>query len=404
MIEVDSGSFLTVVSVAAIAALVAGLTARRLPLPGVVLEIVLGIIVGPQLLGLADADSFLDFFSSLGLGFLFFFAGYEIDFDRIRGRPLELALAGWVISLALAYGIGGLLSLSGVVESLIFTGSAMATTAIGTLIPILTDAGELHTRFGSLLLAAGAVGEFGPILLITLVFSSQGAASNAAILIAFVAVAVVAALLAVRGVGRGYAFLERSLETSGQLAIRFAVVTVFALGALAAELGLDLLLGGFVAGVIVRQALKGREVPKFESKLTAVGYGFFIPFFFVVSGVEFNLDALTSDPVEALKVPLFLVLFLVVRGVPALFLYRRDLGLRDRTALALFTATELPLVVAITSIAVADGHMRSSTAASLVAAAILSTMIFPLVALRLRGDRVEAAGAPPAAATGPAAA
>jgi Kef-type K+ transport system membrane component KefB len=271
----------------------------------------------------------------------------------------------------------------------------MATTAIGTLIPILTDAGEMHTRFGSLLLAAGAVGEFGPILLITLVFSSEGAASNAAILIAFVAIAVVAAILAVRGVGRGFAFLERSLENSGQLAIRFAVVTVFALGALATQLGLDLLLGGFVAGVIVRQALKGREVPKFESKLTAVGYGFFIPFFFVVSGVEFNLDALTSDPVQALKVPLFLLLFLAVRGGPALFLYRRDLGVRDRAALALFTATELPLVVAITTIAVNDGHMRSSTAASLVAAAILSTMIFPLVALRLRGDRVEAAGAPP---------
>jgi Kef-type K+ transport system membrane component KefB len=396
MIDVDTGSFLTVVTVAALAALIAGLAARRLPLPGVVIEIVLGIVVGPQVLGLAQTDDFLNFFSSLGLGMLFFFAGYEIDFERIAGRPLALAVAGWLISLALAYALGGLLAAAGIVLSLIFTGSAMATTAIGTLIPILSDAGEMHTRFGSLLLAAGAVGEFGPILLITLVFSTKGAASNAAILIAFVAIAVIAALLAVRGVGRGYAFLERSLETSGQLAIRVAVVTVFALGALASELGLDLLLGGFVAGVIVRMALRGREVPLFESKLTAVAYGFFIPFFFVVSGVEFNLDALTSDPVEALKVPLFLALFLVVRAGPALLLYRRDLGRRDRVAFGLFCATELPLVVAITTIAVHEGHMRSSTAASLVGAAILSTMIFPLLALRLRGRRVEAAGAPAA--------
>ena len=159
----------------------------------------------------------------------FFFAGYEIDFERIRGTPLRLAALGWVLSLALAYSLGGLLALAGVVLSLVFTGSAMATTAIGALIPILSDAGELRTRFGTFLLAAGAMGEFGPILLITLVFSTKGALANAAILVAFVVVAVIAAVAGVRGVGRGWALLERTLETSGQLAIRLAVVTVFAL-------------------------------------------------------------------------------------------------------------------------------------------------------------------------------
>jgi Kef-type K+ transport system membrane component KefB len=315
---------------------------------------------------------------------LFFFAGYEIDFDRIRGSPLRLAALGWVMSLVLAYSLGGLLELSGLVLSLLFTGSAMATTAIGTLIPILSDAGELRTRFGTFLLAAGAMGEFGPILLITLVFSTKSAASNAAILLAFILIAVLGAVVAVRGVGRGWALIERTLETSGQLAIRVAVVTVFALGALAASLGLDLLLGGFVAGVIVRLALKGREVAVFESKLTAVGYGFFIPFFFVVSGIQFDLSALTEDPIRLLELPLFLALFLVVRGAPALLLYRRVLDARERAALAFFSSTELPLVVAITTIAIDQGHMRASTAASLIGAAILSTTISPLVALRLR--------------------
>jgi Kef-type K+ transport system membrane component KefB len=387
MIEVDSGSFLTVVVVAALAAFVAGLMSTRLPLPVVVLEIVFGIVVGPDLLGLAESDEFLAFFSNLGLGMLFFFAGYEIDFERIRGSPLRLAALGWGFSLVLAYGLGGLLELSGLVLSLLFTGSALATTAIGTLIPILSDAGELRTRFGTYLLAAGAMGEFGPILLVTLVFSTKGAAENAVILLAFVVVAVAAAVFAVRGVGRGWELLERTLETSGQLAIRIAVVTVFALGALAASLGLDLLLGGFVAGVIARIALKGREVQVFESKLTAVGYGFFIPFFFVVSGIEFDLDALTDTPLRLLELALFLGLFLVVRGGPALVLYRNVLDLRDRSALAVFSATELPLVVAITTIAVEEGHMRSSTAASLVGAGILSTAILPLVGLRLRAGR-----------------
>jgi Kef-type K+ transport system membrane component KefB len=301
-----------------------------------------------------------------------------------------------VLSLVIAYALGGLLAAAGVVLSLLYTGSAMATTAIGTLIPILSDAGELRTRFGTYLLGAGAMGEFGPILLITLVFSTKGTLSNALILLLFVAIAVVTAVVAVRSAGRGWDLLERSLETSGQFAIRVAVVLVFALAALASELGLDLLLGGFVAGVIVRLALQGREVALFESKLTAVGYGFLIPFFFITSGLKFELDALTEDPIQLLKLPLFLALFFVVRGLPALLLYRRVLDGRDRRALAFFSSTELPLVVAITTIAVEQGHMRSSTAASLVGAAILSTMIFPLVGLKLREGRagIEAEPSP----------
>ena len=384
MVDVDAGSFLVIVTVAAVAALIAGVVQPRLAIPVVVIELVLGIIVGPEVLELAEPDEFIEFFSSLGLGMLFFFAGYEIDFDRIRGMPLRLAILGWVISLALAYAIGGVLALTGLVLSLLYTGSAMATTAIGTLIPILSDAGELRTRFGTFLLAAGALGEFGPILLITLVFSTQGALSSSLILVLFVGIAVATALVAVRGATVGWPLLERSLETSGQFAIRLAVVMVFALAALASELGLDLLLGGFVAGIIVRQALKGREVERLESKLTAVGYGFLIPFFFVTSGLKFDMSALTEDPIRFLELPLFLVLFLAVRGIPALVLYRNVLDGRDRRALAFFSSTQLPLVVAITTIAIEQGHMRASTAASLVGAAILSTALFPLIGLKLR--------------------
>jgi Kef-type K+ transport system membrane component KefB len=273
------------------------------------------------------------------------------------------------------------------VLSLLYTGSAMATTAIGTLIPILSDAGEMRTRFGTYLLGAGAVGEFGPILLITLALSAESTVHNAVILVAFIALAVGAAVFAIRSVPAGWSVIERTLESSSQLAVRLAVLLIFALVALAQDLGLDLLLGGFAAGIIVRQALQGREVGAFESKLTAIGYGFLIPFFFITSGIAFNLDALTSSASGMLKLPLFLALFLVVRGVPALVLYRSVLDARDRVALGFFSATQLPLVVAITTIAVDAGEMRSSTAAALVGAAILSTLIFPLVGLRLRRGR-----------------
>ena len=391
--DVDTQSFMAIVVVAALAAAIVGIGGKRVIVPVVVLELVLGIVIGPDVLGIAQGDDFIDFFSSLGLGMLFFFAGYEIDFARIRGGPLKLAVLGWAISLALAYAIGGLLAAAGVVVSLLFVGSATATTAIGTLIPILTDANELRTRFGTYLLAAGAVGEFGPILLITLFFSSGNPFSEALLLVAFVAIASVAAVLAVRGVNFSWDAIERSMETSSQLPIRAAVVLVFALATLATDLGLDLLLGGFVAGIITRLALSGREVTILESKLSAVGYGFLIPFFFVVSGVNFELDALLEDPAEFLKVPVFLAAFLIVRGAPAMLLYGKVLDLRDRTALAFFSATELPLVVAITTIAIDNGEMHPTTAASLVGAAILSTAIFPLVGLRLRGDRAAVGGA-----------
>jgi Kef-type K+ transport system membrane component KefB len=335
-------------------------------------------------LGIAQADDFIQFFSDLGLGMLFFFAGYEIDLDRIRGRPLELGALGWAVSLALAYGIGGILAALGVVLSLVYTGSAMATTAIGTLIPVLRDSGELRNRFGTFMLAAGAVGEFGPILLLTLVLSTTHPLKESVILIAFIAVALAIALSSVRLAWRGWPVLERTLEASSQVAVRITVLLIFSLVALASELGLDLLLGGFAAGMITRAALRGREVEAFESKLTAVGFGFLVPFFFVTSGMNFDLDALVSSVGAMLKLPLFFGLFLVVRGAPAMLLYRGVMVARERLALAFFSAVQLPLVVAITTIATETGHMRSTTSAALVGAAILSTLIYPFVGLALR--------------------
>ena len=303
--------------VAAVAAVTVSVLPRRLVPPVVVIELLLGIAIGPEVLGLAETDDFTDFFANLGLGMLFFFAGYEIDFERVRGRPLRLAGLGWLLSLALAYGVGGVLAAAGIILSFLYTGSALATTAIGTLIPVLRDSGDLRSRFGTYLLAAGAAGEFGPILLVTLILSGQNPVHETFILLAFVALAVAVAVISVRSAFRGWPLLERTLESSSQLAVRLAVVLVFGLVALAGSLGLDVLLGGFVAGIVTRLALRGREVAVLESKLTAVGFGFLIPFFFVSSGMNFDVDAL-GDPATLLKVPMFVALFLLVRGTPAL--------------------------------------------------------------------------------------
>ncbi|HEX7279069.1 MAG TPA: cation:proton antiporter [Solirubrobacterales bacterium] len=386
MISVDTDSFFAIVVVAAVAAVTVAALPKRFAPPVVVLELVLGILIGPEVLDIAETSDFVDFFANLGLGMLFFFAGYEIDFERIKGAPMKLGALGWVLSVGLAYGIGGALAAAGVVVSFLYTGSAMATTAIGTLIPILRDNGELKTRFGTYLLAAGGAGEFGPILLVTLVLSTTNPLHEAVILLGFVALALALALVSVRFAWRGWPALERTFEASSQLAVRVTVVLVFGLVLLAGELGLDILLGGFVAGMITRLALKGQELQVFESKLTAVGFGFFVPFFFVASGIEFDLAALGSAEAIA-KLFLFFALFLVVRGAPAMLLYRGLLSARERAALAFYSATELPLVVAITTIAVEGGHMKTSTAAGLVGAAMLSTLIYPFVGMALRKEQ-----------------
>lgn len=393
-IHVDTESFSVIVVVSAVAAVIAATVPRRFAPPVVVLELFLGILVGPHVFDIASVDDFIEFFSNLGLGMLFYFAGYEIDFERIRGRPMRLGAWGWIFSIVLAHVIGAGLEVSGIVLSALYVGSAMATTAIGTLIPILRDNDELQTSFGTYLLAAGGAGEFGPILLVTLFLSTDHPLHEAAILIAFVLLAIGVALVSTRLAWRGWPALERTFEASSQLAVRVTVVLVFGLVLLAGKLGLDILLGGFVAGLITRMALKGHELHVFESKLTAVGFGFFVPFFFVVSGISFDLAALGSVT-AVLKLFMFFGLFLLVRGLPAMLLYRGVLDRRDRAALAFFSATELPLVVAITTIAVETGHMKSSTSAGLVGAAMLSTLVFPFIGLALRKREESGSREPP---------
>jgi Kef-type K+ transport system membrane component KefB len=378
------GTFLAIVAVSAIAGTLATLAAERgVLVPVVVLELLLGIVLGPHVLGL-HVSEFVEFFSNLGLGFLFFFAGYEIDLRRISGRPLRLALLGWAMSLALAFGLAGALVATGIVVSALYTGSAFATTAIGTLIPVLSDAGELRSRFGTYLLAAGGVGEFGPIVLLTLILSSQSELHTSLILLAFASVALGVAFFVRVSSARSIVLFERTLEKSSQLAVRWIIVLVFALALLAYDLGLDLLIGGFAAGIIARSLLRAHDVPAIDSKLTAIGFGVFVPFFFVVSGMELDVGAIVGHASGVAKLAIFLVLLLVVRGTPALLLYRHVLVRRDRIALGLLSATQLPLVVAITAVATKTGRMDTSTAAALVGAAVLSTLIFPILGLRLR--------------------
>jgi Kef-type K+ transport system membrane component KefB len=274
-----------------------------------------------------------------------------------------------------------------VIVSELYVGLALTTTALGTLLPIVRDAGLLPTRFGTHVLAIGSLGEFGPIIAIAVLLSGVGAGKAALSLLVFIAVAIAALVLASRfHPTRFQRVLGSTLRSSGQLYIRLAVVMIATMAFVANELGLDFLLGAFTAGVVYRIFLlagaEARERESVESKLEAVTFGYLIPIFFVVTGVRFNLDSLGSVT-AMLKLPLFLALFLLVRGIPIL-LYRREIrDGRERWGLALLSATGLPLIVAITTIGVAAGQMRSSTEAALVGAGMLSVIVYPLLGMRL---------------------
>ena len=377
---------LLVVAVGAVLApLIVELT-PRIVLPVVVVEVLLGIVAGP-VLGLAEPGGFLNGLAGLGLAFLFFLAGMEIDLPRVSGRPLRLGAAGWGISLATAFVVAAALGITGVATPVHFVAAALCTTALGTLLPILRDAGVLPTRLGRHALAVGMCGELFPIVLMSVLLTSVADRSlTVVLLVTFVVVAVICALVAMRvRPARLVALLERSMHTSSQLPVRGCMLLLVTLVYLAEDFGLDVILGAFAAGMVVGLIPRPEGAPRvLESKLEAIGFGFLVPIFFIHSGLAFDLHALTSAPLALAEIPLFLAALLIVRGLPAL-MYRSELGARDRVALALYSSTTLPLVVAITAIATAGGHMDGQTAASLVGAAMVSVLVFPALALALRG-------------------
>ncbi|MFI9829830.1 cation:proton antiporter [Streptomyces sp. NPDC051913] len=384
----QAGTLILIMSIAVLAPLLAYGVSRWLPVPLVIFEILLGVLAGPDVLGWAGDGQVIDTLSDLGLAMLIFLAGYEIEFDKVRGDTLKRALWAWltalVVGLALAFALTGL-------SKGVYIGTALTSTALGTVLPVLRDAGDLHSRFGSVLTAFGAVGEFGPIIAIALLLSGRAPGRSTAVLAAFALLTAAAVWWAMRPRPPWFPrVIAKTLHSSGQFAVRLVVLLLAVMLGISQALGLDTLLGAFAAGMLTRLLLHGAAPesagPVLE-KVEAMGFGFLVPVFYVVTGIEFDLDALLSGGRALLLLPVFLLLFVLVRGLPVYALAPPDLVRRDRRALTLFASTALPLVVAITTIGVDDDVLKTDEAAALVGAAMLSVLLFPLAGLRLRGER-----------------
>jgi Kef-type K+ transport system membrane component KefB len=376
----------------------------KLRLPAVVLEIVLGIILGPAVLGWVEIDEPVEVLSLVGLAFLLFLAGLEIDLHALRGRLLREASEGFAVSLVLALAAAFLLYVTGIADSPILIAVILASTSLGVIVPVLQDAGQAKSQFGQLVIAAASIADFASVLLLTLLFSREATGTGTKLLLigTFVGVLVIVAVTVARAERskRISAALRRLQDTSAEIRVRGAFVLLIGMVALAEQLGLELILGAFAAGAILNHLDMDNEMthPEFRAKLAAVEFGVFIPVFFVASGVRFDLDALFADTKTIASIPAFLAALVIARGLPAM-LYRGDFGQRRALAAGLLQATSLPFIVAATQIGQDLGVIDAATSAAFIGAGLLSVLVFPITALALlrSNDHQRTAPSPQAA-------
>jgi Kef-type K+ transport system membrane component KefB len=388
-----------VVGAIAVAAPLIAVAIPKVKVPGIVIEFALGVVVGPDVLGWVSIDEPLDVLSLLALGFLLFIAGTEVELKSLRGTLLTKAVAGYAISFALAMAIALTLGAADIVLTPALIAVILSATGLGVVIPILRAANLTTTATGQTILIVATVAEFTAVLLLALFFGEgqSGVLANLLVVVLYAVIAVVLWLL-LRWVDSRPRVMRQFEKMEGgtvQIRIRIALLILFLFLVVSQRFGLESILGAFAAGIVLgdlRRADRDDPASSFWPKVEALGFGFLIPLYFVVGGIRFDLSGLLDSPSAMLRVPLFLVLFLVVRGVPAL-LFRKQLGARTTAALALLSATSLSFVITATDIGVRIGKLRDINATALVGAAVLAMVIFPLVAQSLlSGSRAAPEG------------
>jgi Kef-type K+ transport system membrane component KefB len=389
MTDLHFANLLIVTAVAFAAPFALGLM-PALRLPAVVLELVAGIVLGPSVLGWVHVDDPVAVLALIGLAYLLFLAGLEVEFDQLRGPLLRTAVASFLVSITVGVAVGLVLKATGQVGSPLFVAIVLSATSLGVVVPVLKDSGVIATGFGQLLIAAASIADVATIILLSLFFSREGTGVGATVvllgLLALLAVVVAGSILFAQHSRRVGDVLSRLQDTTAQIRLRAAFLLLIGFAAAAQALGLEVILGTFIAGALISilDHDKVMSHPLFRTKLEAAGFGIFIPVFFVTSGIRFDLGALTASASTLARVPIFLACLMLVRGLPAVLLYRRAAGSARRARIAaLLQSTSLPFIIAATAVGVDLGVIGAATAAGLIAAGLLSVLIFPITALTL---------------------
>lgn len=370
--------------IAVLAPLLVRLPALAL-MPVVALELMLGILVGPSVIGLVTSDETIKFLGELGLVFLFFQAGFEFKQNEIGLAPLRLGALAWLASFGLAIVFVGALYFAGLVRAPLLVALVLPTTAFGILIPVLRQSGDLDSDFGHYVLGSAAMGELAPLILASIALAQEKHHIHQtilSILILAIAVGTIFFLTTMRSERLSEKILNW-LGDSEILPVRASLLILLGFVALANSFGVETVVGAYTAGMAVAMLVRGTKAEVLEDRLTMIGSGFFIPLFFVASGVAFDLPALVTSPASLARFALFSLVVLVIRLAP-LNLYKKALAERDLPALALLSSTTLPLVVAITYLGVRSGQMAPENATALVGAAIVTVTVYPALAFWLR--------------------
>lgn len=357
----------------------------RKPIPETVFLILAGALLGPSMAGVISLSDSVEFLSDLGLSFLFLLAGYEINPSSIGGRQGRRGLLTWGISFALAFTAVRLspdFSISHIDG--LAVAIALTTTALGTLMPILKERAIIDTPVGQSVLAYGTWGELAPVLAMALLLSSRSEIVTLLVLGAFAALAIVMAVIPSRSKKAGhrfYVFIAEHANTTSQTMVRFVVLILITLIAVSAVFDLDIVLGAFAAGFVLRYIIpEGNHT--LETKLDGIAYGLLIPIFFVVSGAKIDLGSVASKPALLIG---FILMLLLIRALPIFISLstdktQKDMSPHNRITVSLYCTTALPIIVAVTSLATKSGAMPQETAGVLVAAGAITVLLMPLLA------------------------
>lgn len=381
---VDFISLAVIALVAALSPILAQLIPGKL-IPEVVFLLIAGSILGPHLVNAIQITDSVGLLSDLGLAFLFLLAGHDINPKTLTGNQGRRGFLTWVVCLMLAFLA---VALSPVASANHIDGIAVAialsTTALGTLLPILKERGLMGTRVGESILSYGTWGELCPVFAMALLLSTRAEWKTILILLAFIAIAILVAVVPAKAKKAGYKifhFLTENANTTSQTMMRVTVLLLVGLVAVSAAFDLDIVLGAFAAGFVLHYIVpEGNDA--LENKLNGLAYGFLIPIFFVVSGAKIDLMAVFQQPVLLVG---FILMLLLIRAVPVFVALStgkdtRDMSTHNRLSIALYCTTALPIIVAVTAVAVEADAMSQQTASVLVAAGAITVFLMPLLA------------------------
>ena len=376
---------------------------KKLRLPIVVGEIIAGIVVGRSGLGwVANHDPVLDLLSELGFVFLMFLAGMEIDFSAIGGdislkkrngrRPLgPLALGGisFALTLLLSTGVGFGLTHAGLVSNPWMIALILSTTSLGVVVPVLKERGLSNGRYGQSLLMAALIADFTTMLLITVVVAALSHGLTPEILlIGLLFVAFFSTyhfgMLFFNRIPAVRRVMEDLSHATAQIKVRAAFTMMLVFVALAEMLGTEIILGAFLAGAVI-SLLSTSEDEDTMHQLESFGYGFFIPIFFIMVGVDFNLAVLLSSSQALLLLPLLLAAAIVVKLLPAL-VFRLNFSWRETFGAGTLLSARLSLIIAASAIGLRLGVISEAVNSAIVLVAIITVSLAPLIFARLVPD------------------